>query len=160
MSTVAVVLDILGGCLLVVEVAVWCLRYYSEATGFSWDGSLPAQERQPADWILPKPPRRSFVSKYASFFGRVCLVLVAFGVQYPVSGNCRFFGFPFVDGAAERRVVNGRYGYYGDGESLTAFVGNLYVALLLPQLVIETRKRLRARSERRGELPSPEPPGT
>ena len=155
MPTVAVVLDILGGCLLVVEVVVWCLRYYSEATGSSRDRSLPTPERQPADWILPEPPRRSFVSKYASFFGRVCLVLVALGVQYPVSDHCRFAGFPFVWAVLERFVVNGRYGYYGAGESLTAFVGNLYVALLLPQLVIETRKRLRARSER-----SPETPGT
>ena len=148
MPTVAVVFEILGGCLLVVEVAVWCLRYYSEATGFSWDGSLLPPERQPADWILPEPPRRSFVSKYASFFGRVCLVLVALGVQYPVSDNCRFFGFPFPEGAVERRVVNGRDGYYGDGESLTAVIGNLAVALLLPQLARSRRRAGHARSRK------------
>ena len=144
MFTVAVVLDILGGCLLVVEVAVWCLRYYFEATGFSWDGSLLTQERQPADRNFSEPPHgRSFATKCASSFGRACLVLIALGVQYPVSENCRFAGFPFVAGALEPRVVNGRYGYYPDGESLTPIIGNLAVALLLPQLATEIKRRLR-----------------
>lgn len=140
-----VVLAILGGCLLAAGVAVWCLRYYSEATGFSWNGSLLTPERQPADWILPEPHGRSFASKCARFFGRVCLVWAATGLPYPVRDNCLWFGFPFVEGAYENH--GGGYGDYLGAQTFPALVGNVLIVLLLPQLVTEIKTRLRARSE-------------